>query len=211
MGFKLKKGSRGNVVKYISRSQAVRKLQISLAQFRRLCILKGVYPVEPHHKVKKGSTALKTWYYRKDIQFLLHEPILQGLRDEKTHDKKVGKLVGKKEWVLATKLIDEKPTYSLVHVIRERYPTFVDALRDLDDCLALVFLFSTLPVDDKIDSPHVLACLKLVNQFQQYVIRAHCLDYCFLSIKGIYYQATIHGQTITWITPYQFSQTVFIF
>ncbi len=30
----------------------------------------------------------------------------------------------------------------------------------------------------------------------------------FLSIKGIYYQAQIQGQTITWLVPYRFSNYV---
>lgn len=41
---KIKSGKRGLVTKYISRSKAIRKLQLSLKDFRRLCILKGVYP-----------------------------------------------------------------------------------------------------------------------------------------------------------------------
>ena len=41
---RLKAGKRGEATKYISRAKAIRKLQISLKDFRRLCILKGVYP-----------------------------------------------------------------------------------------------------------------------------------------------------------------------
>ena len=31
-----------------------------------------------------------------------------------------------------------------------RYPTFIDAVRDLDDALSMVLLFSTMPQTDKI-------------------------------------------------------------
>lgn len=41
---KIKEGKKGAVTKYISRARAIRKLQLSLKDFRRLCILKGVYP-----------------------------------------------------------------------------------------------------------------------------------------------------------------------
>ena len=44
MGREQKKGHRGIAATYITRSQAVRKLQVSLRDFRRLCILRGIHP-----------------------------------------------------------------------------------------------------------------------------------------------------------------------
>jgi pescadillo protein len=70
MGKLRKKGDRGAAVNFISRNNALKKLQLSLPDFRRLCILKGIYPREPHNtkKLKGGPNA--TYYYAKDIQYL---------------------------------------------------------------------------------------------------------------------------------------------
>ena len=58
---KKKVGSEG---RYTTRTMAIRRLQVSLKDFRRLCILKGIYPREPKKKFKGGNT---TYYFAKDI------------------------------------------------------------------------------------------------------------------------------------------------
>jgi pescadillo protein len=92
---------------------------------------------------------------------------------------------------------------------KNRYPTFIEALRDLDDCLTMISLFATLPREDKLKvrGPDDKAS-RLCLEFKQYVIASRSLRKVFLSIKGIYYQAEILGQTVTWITPYDFPQKV---
>ncbi|KAF7722333.1 mRNA-binding ribosome synthesis protein [Apophysomyces ossiformis] len=211
MGKIQKKGVKGAASNYITRQQALNKLQISLADFRRLCILKGIYPREPKNKKKanKGSTAPATFYYTKDIQYLLHEPLLAKFREYKAFAKKLNKVLHKGQYSTANALKENnKPVYTLDHIIKERYPSFVDALRDLDDSLSMLFLFSKMPTDNQIKAEAVADCRKLIAEFQAYVMKAQCLRKVFFSIKGIYYQAEIKGQTITWIVPYQFSQAV---
>jgi pescadillo protein len=202
-------GTSGAAKNYITRTRAVKKLQISLPDFRRLCIFKGIYPREPRNKkkVSKGSTAQTTFYYTKDIQYLLHEPLLAKFREHKSVAKKIGRALGRGEAGDAARL--EKnlmPKVKLDHIIKERYPTFVDALRDLDDALSMLFLFANLPSSDHIPAKTIALCQRLTREFEHYVITSHALRKSFLSIKGIYYQATIQGQDILWLVPYRFVQ-----
>ena len=204
-------GTSGSAKNYITRTQAVRKLQISLPDFRRLCIFKGIYPREPRSKkkVSKSSTPSTTFYYTKDVQYLLHEPLLAKFRDHKALSKKIARSLGRGEVGDAARL--EKngtPRLSLDHIIKERYPTFVDALRDLDDALSLLFLFANLPSTSTVPPKTISLCQRLCLEFEHYLIVTHLLRKSFLSIKGIYYQATIQGQDILWLVPYKFVQRV---
>lgn len=94
----------------------------------------------------------------------------------------------------------------LDHIIKERYPTFVDALRDLDDALSMLFLFANLPSTAEVPAKIIAKCQRLTMEFEHYLIRTHSLRKSFLSIKGIYYSATIQGQDILWLVPYKFVQ-----
>jgi pescadillo len=213
-----KKGQSGQAKNYITRTQAVRRLQISLPDFRKLCIWKGIYPREPRsrRKVSKSSTNSTTFYYTKDIQYLLHEPLLRKFREQKVLEKKISKALGRGDVSDAARLDRNaarpektgRPRYTLDHIIRERYPTFIDALRDLDDCLSMLFLFANLPSTSTVPPKMIARCEKLCLEFQHYLIVSHSLRKSFLSIKGVYYQATIQGEDILWVVPYKFNQRV---
>lgn len=200
---KLKAGKRGLVTKYISRSKAIRKLQLSLKDFRRLCILKGIYPREPPQKLKKLN---KTYYHSKDINFLAADTMIERFRLQKVwlrkykHARAKG-LVGQIKYMK-----HRKPKYTLTHLIRERYPEFSDALRDLDDPLSLISLFSIFPSHKEfhLNRQRIVKCTELLRHFNLYVIHTHSLKKAFLSIKGIYYQCEVLGQKITYLCPYEY-------
>ncbi|KAI9770348.1 MAG: mRNA-binding ribosome synthesis protein nop7 [Geoglossum umbratile] len=211
MGKIKKKGTSGQAKNFITRTQAVRKLQISLPDFRRLCIFKGIYPREPRNKKKasKSSTASTTFYYTKDIQYLLHEPVLRKFREHKTFAKKLSRALGRGDVSTAARLEKTaKPSITLDHIVKERYPTFIDALRDLDDALSMLFLFANLPSTSTVPPKTIALCERLCLEFEHYLITSHSLRKSFLSIKGIYYQATIQGQDVLWLVPYKFAQKV---
>ena len=111
---------------------------------RRLCILKGIHPREP----KKKTQGQKTYYHVKDINFLLHEPLLEKLRcptppsrpplgdlcldsdlsgcvpgdrEQQAYEKKIRKAKAKSSADLAKRLATRRPTYTLDRLVKERY------------------------------------------------------------------------------------------
>ena len=86
----------------------------------------------------------KTYYYRKDIKWLAHDPLLKKSLEFKAFVKKVKKASHKEDLVKMYNLEENRPTYTLDHVVKERYPTFVDALRDLDDALTMIFMYAAM-------------------------------------------------------------------
>lgn len=210
MGRLKQKGKAGAAKTYITRSSAVKKLQCSLADFRRLCILKGIFPREPRHKKRanKGSTAPTSFYYAKDIAYIAHEPVLNKLREHKAFAKKISRALGRGEWSTAKNLEDNKPVYRLDHIIKERYPSFTDAVRDIDDALCMIHLFASLPSNPRVSPALIENCVRLTAEWQLYVMHTRSLRNVFLSIKGVYYQAEIMDQNVTWLVPYQFPQNI---
>ena len=202
-----KRGKSGNARAYITRAKALKKLQLSLDEFRRLCIIKGIYPRDPKKKVD-GSD--KMYYLRKDIDFLAHDRLIGTLRHQNAHKKKVTKARGRRERDQLRQLAISAPKTRLDHVVLERYPTFNDALKELDDPLCVVGLFAQMPANNKfgIASRKVNLCKRLINEFHHIVAMSGGLRKCFVSIKGYYYQAVLHGEVITWMTPHRFTQVL---
>ncbi|KAH0984695.1 hypothetical protein GBA52_011872 [Prunus armeniaca] len=104
-----------------------------------------------------------------------------------------------------------------------RYPNFIDALRDLDDCLTMVHLFAALPaIEERIEVKRIHNCRRLSHEWQAYISRTHKLRKVFVSVKGIYYQcgyilytayfnlytAEVKGQKVTWLTPHPLQQVL---
>jgi pescadillo len=138
---------------------------------------------------------------------MLHDPLIQAFRDYRVWRRKLKKAQGKHDKLREEQLLKEKPEFTYNHLVKERYPTFVDALRDSDDALTLIHLFAIMPVSvTRLKPEHVELCQRLAHEFQYYVIRNNALRKVFVSIKGYYLQAEIFGQTVTWIMPHRFNQ-----
>ncbi|KAG4916836.1 hypothetical protein JHK85_055292 [Glycine max] len=204
------KKKEGNAAKFVIRSQAIKQLQISLPLFRKLCILKGVTPREPKKKFKGTH---QTYYHVKDVSFLHHEPLVEIHRAIRVHERKIKKAEAKKNHERANRLRQKTPKPKIDRIIRQRYPRFVDALGELDDCLTMVHLFAALPASEskKIDVECVHKCRRLAHEWQAFVSRTHKLRKTFVSVKGIYYQAEVEGQPITWLTPHSLQQPLLSF
>ena len=88
MGKKQKREHSGLEASFIGRTRCLKMLQLTIKDFRRLCILKGIYPREPLGRVP-GKKKSQTFYHIKDIRAIAHEPILEKFRDIRAFMKKV--------------------------------------------------------------------------------------------------------------------------
>lgn len=135
---------------------------------------------------------------------------MEKFREQRAHDRKVKKAESKKNKARAERLKLRKPTIELRRLVCERYPRLVDALGDLDDCLTMVHLFAALPTlqNEKVSVRRIHNCRRLSHEFQAYIARTHKLRKTFISVKGIYFQAEVQGQKITWVTPHALQQVL---
>jgi pescadillo protein len=70
---------------------------------------------------------------------------METLRAIKIHERKHKRLLNKGETKEAEMLFHRRPRMEFQHIIKERYPSFVDCLKDLDDALCLTFLYAKFP------------------------------------------------------------------
>jgi len=205
-----KKGEAGEIKKYISRTKAMRKLQLSLQQFHRLCIANNIFPIEPKHRIRVqgGSSKFRQLYKLRDIKFLLHDPNILNYREEDRLAKKITSAKGLHAVTKLATLRKNKPLLRYEHNLKQRYPSFVDAIKDLPDCLINVFLFAQVAAHHPIKEHHITQAQRLVTQFLTYVIEARCLSKAFIATDGIYFEVEILKQRVVWKVPHSCVTTI---
>lgn len=232
MGKVRKKDHSGLDATFIGRSACLKRLQITLKDFRRLCILKGIYPREPRGRAPKNKKG-QVFYHVKDVRAIAHEPILEKFREMRAFMKKVSapvlrcpsyhgrntvisyvsrssvqvrRAAGRNEKDEAARKNALAPTYSLHHLVKERYPRFVDALSDMDDALTLVYLFAALPSEAHIKAKVTNKAKFLASAWGSYCATTSSITKSFISVKGVYMESEICGSTLRWVIPHSFTQ-----
>ena len=157
-----KRQTKGAKTAYVCKGNALARLGVELPTFRKLCIIKGVYPHD-HPKLKDKK---RQYYLKKDISHLRHDPLLLQMRAKQIHEKKTKRAYTfYDDHGIRTRERRDMPR-KLDHIVRERYPTFNMALRDLDDCLTLQRIISKMPCDtDILKSDLNRLCRRLTAEF----------------------------------------------
>lgn len=203
--------------KYLTRMQATRLLQTDSMGFRRLCILKGIYPRAIGKSKQKLSGNDKQYYLAKEIKWLVRDHIQEKLQAFGAWEKKVrrAKAMQLKNDIALLENKKNKPQYQLAATIKERYPYFIDAVKDIDDAMSMIALYAFLTPEVKSDStidfhkalPSGLhdKAKDVVAQWMGYISRSQCLTRGFISIKGYYYEAIVKGERIRWLMPHEYA------
>ncbi|RNF01964.1 pescadillo [Trypanosoma rangeli] len=203
--------------KFLTRMQATRLLQIDSIQFRRLCILKGIYPRALARSKQKQSGNDKQYYLAREIKWLVRDHLAERMMAHRAWEKKVrrAEAMGLADDLKVLKSKKVKPQYSLVATIKERYPFFIDAVRDIDDAMSMIALYAFLSPEvmseTTIETHHVLTsglhqrAREISERWNRYVARAHVLSKGFISIKGYYFEAIVRGERVRWLCPHEYA------
>ncbi|AYU75861.1 Pescadillo N-terminus/BRCA1 C Terminus (BRCT) domain containing protein, putative [Leishmania donovani] len=203
--------------KFLTRMQATRLLQMESVQFRRLCILKGIYPRALNRSKQKQSGHEKQYYLAREIKWLVRDQIAEKMMAYRAWEKKVkrAEAMGRSEDLKVLQSSRVKPRHSLVATIKERYPYFIDAIRDVDDAMSMIHLYAFLSPEIKSDTTieihHSLTsgmsekAKEVCERWDRYVARARVLTKGFISIKGYYYEAIVKGERVRWLCPHEYA------
>lgn len=203
--------------KYLSRMQATRLLQVDSMNFRRMCILKGIYPRAIGRSKQKASGNEKQYYLAKEIKWLVHDPVLSKVMAFRAWEKKLKRATAmqKKDDVELLHSDKVKPKYALISSIKERYPYFIDAVKDVDDALSMISLYAFLSPevhsDTTIELHHSLPsglhekAKAILSDWNEFVAASQILTKGFISIKGYYYEALVKGERVRWLAPHEYA------
>ncbi|CCW64825.1 unnamed protein product [Phytomonas sp. EM1] len=203
--------------KYLTRMQATRLLQVDAIRFRRLCILKGIYPRALARSKQKLSGDEKQYYLAKEIKWLVRDQLTDKMMAHRAWERKVkrAEAMGKKDDLKILQSVRVKPQHSLVATIKERYPYFVDALRDVDDAMTMISLYAFLSPEIRSESNvevhHSLTsgmhekAKNICEEWNRFVARSQVLTKGFISIKGYYFEALVRGERIRWLCPHEYA------
>ena len=201
MGFKKPK-NKGKANSLVTRNFAAKKLQVNFDQFRRLCILKGIFP----RAIPAGAGKLrgKTAYLKKDIKLLKNDPILDVMRQRKIYNRRLLRRIRRNEPAAAESVRKTFPVMRLDHIIRERYPTFRDALKGMQDAITMLSVVAKHSPTGEIPEKKIVEAQRLVREWEAYVVETRALTKAFISVRGFYFQAYVGGVNVTWIVPHNF-------
>ena len=202
--------------RFLSRMQAQRLLQVDSMNFRRLCILKGIYPRSMAKSKAKDSGNEKQYFLTKEVKWLARDDVAQKGHAFRAWEKKMRRARAQRDKRQQKSLRKRwKPSYKLDATIRERYPTFADALKDVDDAMSMIYLFAFLPPE--INSRTTIdfhrahtsglseRSQEIVQRWCRYIERSKGLSKGFISIKGYYFEVVVDGQKTLFLAPHEYT------
>lgn len=207
----MKKVKKKRAQKFLTKKKIKRKLGVSEAEFRKLCIFKGIYPKD----YKKVPTELrgkyaksKICYTKGDLVRLTKErKLLEDFRNIKTYLKKYRKYRKRNDDYAVKSIVKRFPKHRLDEIIKERYPIFVNAVEQLDDTLNAIVAYSLLPSVSNLGIKNELVkkCEELKTHFHYYVYKTNKIKKSFISVKGYYIQVQILQKKVTWLLPHVYT------